>query len=44
MIDYLFKFLANKGELNYVLAGYFTKVFIHLSNQRNSSVKENFNF
>lgn len=44
MIDYLFRFLANKGDLNYVLAGYFTKVFIHLSNQRNSSVKFYFIF
>jgi len=31
--------LDTKEPLNYVLSGYFTKVFNHLANQRNSCVK-----
>ena len=38
MIDYLFKILDTKTPVNYVLCGYFTKVFNHLVNQRQNCV------
>ena len=37
-LDYFFKFLLNKGPLNYVLCGYFYKIFNHLSNYKNAYV------
>lgn len=37
-LDYLFGFLSHKGQLNYVLCGYFYKVFNHLSNYKNAYV------
>jgi hypothetical protein len=39
-LDYFFRFLNNKGPLNYVLCGYFYKVFNHLSNYKNSYVSK----
>jgi hypothetical protein len=37
-LDYLFNFLSNKGQLNFVLCGYFQKVFNHLANYKNAYV------
>ena len=34
LLDYFFTFLDTEGELNYVLAGYFAKVFSHYLNLR----------
>jgi hypothetical protein len=33
LLDYLLNFIDTDGELNYVLAGYFSKFFIHLMNK-----------
>lgn len=38
VLNYLFSFLETKEELNYVLAGYFSKVFIHLVTHRQDLV------
>ena len=38
LLNYLFSFLDTNEELNYVLAGYFSKVFIHLMNHRQDMV------
>lgn len=37
-LDYLFRFLSKEGPLNYVLCGYFHKIFNHLSNYKNAHV------
>ena len=37
-LDYLFRFLTQEGPLNYVLCGYFHKIFNHLSNYKNAYV------
>lgn len=37
-LDYLLNFLSNKGPLNFVLCGYFHKVFNHLLNYKNACV------
>lgn len=37
-LDYLFNFLSNKGPLNFVLCGYFQKIFNHLANYKNACV------
>jgi hypothetical protein len=37
-LDYLLNFVSNKGPLNFVLCGYFHKVFNHLSNYKNACV------
>jgi hypothetical protein len=38
LINKLFSFLETQQELNYVLCGYFLKVFTHLSNYRNNQL------
>ncbi len=38
MLDYLFNFLKSDGELNFVLCGYFLKVFNHLQLNKGSIV------
>ena len=38
MLDYFFSFLKNDFELNYVLCGYFLKVFNHLQLNKGSLV------
>jgi hypothetical protein len=40
-LDYLFNFLSNNGPLNFVLCGYFQKVFNHLANYKNACVINN---
>ena len=37
-LDYLFNFLSNKEPLNFVLCGYFQKIFNHLANYKNACV------
>ena len=41
MLDYFFAFLRNNLELNYVLCGYFLKVFNHLQLNKASMVFNN---
>lgn len=36
-LDYLFKFIETEEELNFVLAGYFAKIFNHLFNVKNET-------
>jgi len=38
MLDYFYKFLESNDELNFVLSGYFSKIFNHLMNLRGSHV------
>lgn len=38
LFNYLFSILQTDEDLNYVLAGYFSKVFIHLINHRQDMV------
>jgi hypothetical protein len=35
MVDYFLNFLNARGDLNYVLAGYFAKIFGHMLNHKN---------
>jgi len=37
-LDHLFEFLVERKDLNYVLAGYFYKIFNHLLNDKNISL------